>query len=418
METDHTYKLTWSLLIILIVCSLPNANIYAAQVIMDFPAAVDNGPVPVAINLIPGSDEGIGAMQFDLHYDSTRFELAEITAGGATLEAGKDAVFSVNEPGLVRMVVAGLNVDTLGQGPVATAYFNSLDQGGEAFQRDDSFLLQEVIVSDPYGDSREAEIVYANSRNEQSDDESLLEEPVSSNDISSKYNSETSDTEESPLMALARHVLEPASEDNSSEQLNTPVKHDKKTLPSERISPQYAGERQEEVLHAPADKEDERKHLLYRYGNTRTPSRPLDKPGTPRPIYNRASSLTSSHRGQMDDISEKIIRDDVQITETRHGPVSMMHPSPLTSTGILPVALTSPNGLSNASKDILHDDFHVAGIQQNPVSLFYPPLQFAIFGESHGSGNGPLFIAVFVALGMIIFLMTLIGGIWKITRRQ
>ena len=112
-------------------------------------ADVGGTGVAVPISLETEAFEDVTDMQFDLLYDADHLELADMEAGPATEEADKDFDFSeLDEPGQVRAVVSGLNVNPIPDGVVVTAYFDVTDQVPEETL---SLSLENAILSDAVG---------------------------------------------------------------------------------------------------------------------------------------------------------------------------------------------------------------------------------------------------------------------------
>jgi len=100
----------------------------------------------IHIRLQPGSGEAIAALQFDLVQAGT-LESLIVEIGLAAKEASKTITFNEIEPGRVRVIIAGLNRNTIGEGTVATLRYRvretSVSKGVETLDR--------VILSDPFG---------------------------------------------------------------------------------------------------------------------------------------------------------------------------------------------------------------------------------------------------------------------------
>ena len=76
--------------------------------------------------------------------------------GYAATRAGKDALASESDPGVVTVVVAGMNEDVLAAGTVAALYFQPLTKAGSANSLANSVSLNGVVVSDPSGGEDDA----------------------------------------------------------------------------------------------------------------------------------------------------------------------------------------------------------------------------------------------------------------------
>ena len=134
----------------------------AGKITLGTPVATADGGLDVAVNVSPDSSQNVAALQFDLHYDSSQYGFADVISGGAATGAGKDAAVSETDPGTVRVVVAGINQDTLGSGTVATLHFEQMDKTASAPAFSDNTTLDEVVASGPSGESIEGLYVSAN----------------------------------------------------------------------------------------------------------------------------------------------------------------------------------------------------------------------------------------------------------------
>lgn len=111
------------------------------------PAAQDGGYVTIPVTIRAEGREGVAALQFDVAYDPAMFELTEIQPGAAAEAAGKYAVSSDLSAGVARVIVAGMNQDTIADGDVVHLVFaplTALDGGGV-------LSPSAAVVSDPFG---------------------------------------------------------------------------------------------------------------------------------------------------------------------------------------------------------------------------------------------------------------------------
>ncbi len=102
--------------------------------------------VPVVLDAAAG--EEISAVEFDLAYDPEALVLRELNVGAAALQAGKSLSFTEFAPGVLRVVVAGLNQSVIPNGFVALAVFQAHDYTS-------GFLpisLGYASLSSPYGE--------------------------------------------------------------------------------------------------------------------------------------------------------------------------------------------------------------------------------------------------------------------------
>ncbi len=125
----------------------------AGRITLGTPVTTSDGGLDVSVNMTPDTGQDVAALQFDLHYDSSRYGFADAASGDAATGAGKDAAVSETELGMVRVVVAGINQDTLGAGTVATLHFDRLDKTVSSPSFSDNATLDEVVASGPSGEN-------------------------------------------------------------------------------------------------------------------------------------------------------------------------------------------------------------------------------------------------------------------------
>jgi len=106
--------------------------------------------VCVPVTLALGSGEKVGGLQFDLAFDGKALELAEVAPGPAAKAASKDVFSSPLSSGRVRVLIAGLNQHTIGEGVVANAYF---DVAARVAAGDQAIAVKGVVLSDPFGNA-------------------------------------------------------------------------------------------------------------------------------------------------------------------------------------------------------------------------------------------------------------------------
>ena len=102
--------------------------------------------VPIEFSAADGGQGS--ALQFDLRYDASRFSVADVAVGSAAQAAGKGASSNVVEPGVLRVIVAGMNQDIVGSGTIAEVTFNVVDPDSSGTS---NLVFRNTVVSDPYG---------------------------------------------------------------------------------------------------------------------------------------------------------------------------------------------------------------------------------------------------------------------------
>jgi hypothetical protein len=173
MNFYRKHRSAWAFFATAMILMMPTVDSHSSQVVMGIPVASQDGTLAVSVMVTPGSQESVGALQFDLRYDESQYGMLEVAPGVAALGAGKDAVFSEPEPGVVRVVVAGMNSDAIAQGTVATLYFQSTGDKKAASGAGQDIAIDEVFVSDPYGQNTNAEVAYEKSNDAVPADESV-----------------------------------------------------------------------------------------------------------------------------------------------------------------------------------------------------------------------------------------------------
>lgn len=233
-------RFAWTVLAVQMAILLPCAKSHAAQMTMGLPVTDSEGGVAVSVAISPSSQsEHVGAIQFDLRYDAGEFALAEVAAGDAAVQAGKDTLFSEPEPGVVRVLVAGLNMDTFAEGTVATVYFDPrmTDAGPAEFSQDAA--LQQVVVSDEYGQNGDAEIAYEQPAEQDNDQVSQKDTvPAVKQDADGNVSEKpvgNSSTDSSPRVLSSGGPL-PEPSDRPSPHNRTQTKHERTRIGSERAT--------------------------------------------------------------------------------------------------------------------------------------------------------------------------------------
>jgi len=151
-KTRHAQRNGARLLFLLIVTSIQGSN--ATTVGVGSITSAGGGAMAVPIQIVRGQ-ESVGAVQFDFRYDPARYAFVEAEAGRAAAGAGKDAMFTEVQPGVVRVIVAGMNEQSMASGTIATLHFESLAPGASFAELHDSASLERVTVSDPAGKENE-----------------------------------------------------------------------------------------------------------------------------------------------------------------------------------------------------------------------------------------------------------------------
>jgi hypothetical protein len=99
----------------------------------------------VMLELAP--DEAVAGFQFDLQFDSGVLVYEKAEAGERARGAEKSAHANEIRPGLLRVVVAGFNQNTIASGSVVSVSF----AGALGLNQAANLHLSNVILSDPFG---------------------------------------------------------------------------------------------------------------------------------------------------------------------------------------------------------------------------------------------------------------------------
>lgn len=102
--------------------------------------------VPLTLTVSPG--DTIAALQADVGFDPDTLSLSSVSAGPSAIAANKNVSFSVQAPGLIRLIIAGLNQNALTDGVVADMVF---DVKQNTIAGSQAILLDKVLAADPTG---------------------------------------------------------------------------------------------------------------------------------------------------------------------------------------------------------------------------------------------------------------------------
>jgi len=102
--------------------------------------------VPLSLVLSPGNV--IAALQGDIAFDSQMLSLSDVSIGPAAAIANKSVSFSIQAPGLVRLIIAGLNQTAIADGVVANMIFSVANSTPSGMQ---AITLSNALAADPTG---------------------------------------------------------------------------------------------------------------------------------------------------------------------------------------------------------------------------------------------------------------------------
>jgi len=104
--------------------------------------------VSVPLSLVSGPGEEVSGIQCDILFDADVLSLPEVAAGPAAIAAVKELNFENVNEGRVRVIIAGLNRNSVSDGVVAYALFDIADNAAGSEQR---VVLEAVLLSSCYG---------------------------------------------------------------------------------------------------------------------------------------------------------------------------------------------------------------------------------------------------------------------------
>jgi hypothetical protein len=115
--------------------------------------AVEEKTVPVGtpsvtldLSIVSGESE-IAGVQSDLVYPND-LDFVAVTTGPAAMDAGKTVSANEVEPGMLRVLAAGVNLDTIGSGVLATVEF-ALPASAQDVRY--PVEIEGLLMSDPFG---------------------------------------------------------------------------------------------------------------------------------------------------------------------------------------------------------------------------------------------------------------------------
>jgi len=128
---------------------------------------VSSGQIDVYVDLDPLQEE-ISAIQFDLNFDSSIVDFKNVEISATAKQADKTLAFNELEPGLVRVIIYGINQNLLFKGSVSKFTFNLLVHPWTI--KKPNIVLSGVVASSP-----QAELVPLNilELETESDDEQI-----------------------------------------------------------------------------------------------------------------------------------------------------------------------------------------------------------------------------------------------------
>jgi hypothetical protein len=106
--------------------------------------------ISVSVSISSGSGVDVAGINFDLNYSSSSLEVANVSIGSAASGAGKLMSWSTPSTGKVRVIVFGLNQDSIPNGTIASISFNVKSSASAGTT---SLDISNQAATDPQGTS-------------------------------------------------------------------------------------------------------------------------------------------------------------------------------------------------------------------------------------------------------------------------
>jgi hypothetical protein len=106
------------------ITAMAAANPGATLILVDSTGTVGKTGHLVLINLVSEPGAQVAAVSFDLSFDTAQLTFKGAAAGTAALNAGKEVASSILSPGLLRVIVYGLNQTAIGDGSILKLTFD------------------------------------------------------------------------------------------------------------------------------------------------------------------------------------------------------------------------------------------------------------------------------------------------------
>ena len=119
----------WTLLICtmaLCLCTTGPVNAAGTLTVQPF-RDVGAGRIEVPVTNTLDTGDAPSIIQFDIQYDSTQIRPVEVAAGAAAEAAGKGVSYNIVQPGVVRVITAGLNQAPITDGEIASITFEPVE---------------------------------------------------------------------------------------------------------------------------------------------------------------------------------------------------------------------------------------------------------------------------------------------------
>ncbi|MGA1824594.1 MAG: cohesin domain-containing protein [bacterium] len=102
--------------------------------------------VLVSVDLTTVPEEDVVALQFDICYDAAQLAFNEVTAGQVIIDAGKEATSATPSAGTTRVIVYGLNQNSIADGTLVAIGFNI---NASASAGEEPLTVSNAVASDP-----------------------------------------------------------------------------------------------------------------------------------------------------------------------------------------------------------------------------------------------------------------------------
>ncbi|MFH0824447.1 MAG: hypothetical protein V2B18_16965, partial [Pseudomonadota bacterium] len=119
---------------LLVACStivMMSGSAQGATLSFGQPVLQDNGLWGIPVLLHAGSNENVASLQFRLSFEQRGFSVVDVATGASAASARKEAACSALRDG-ARVVVAGMNLERIGDGEVAQVHLRATREAGDA----------------------------------------------------------------------------------------------------------------------------------------------------------------------------------------------------------------------------------------------------------------------------------------------
>ncbi len=153
---DYNRRLWIAIMVLTTGYSLCSTSVYPATLSIESGNAENGTQIVLNTLLTVSGSEAVSAIQYDVLYNPVVCEVISVTAGPSSISAQKQVQYNILSAGKVRIIIAGLNQNTIPGGSVAQI---TLQVCRSAPAGNYSLALSGVILSSPTGSSVPASAV-------------------------------------------------------------------------------------------------------------------------------------------------------------------------------------------------------------------------------------------------------------------